>query len=533
MSSTRKAKDASIFHQSRYASSPEFERGLIANLVAKRCALLDAKADRELIWFLQYLSHRPGGMAAVAKDLIAKYPERLQTQAMADAGARPGKLLDAEQVRKIRRQMPEDIAADLILKGEIQCLDGTFVAAKPLDEKADSWMPERGNTPQEIADANQHPEDYPAEWISRICRHDRADDLEKYLCKICLDPAVDLADSPWFFYNLTNTLREYLADFISSKSAGVFTTALGQKVFEVLDYTAFCRGLTLIEGGARLGKSHAGRAWCEQHPGSARFVEVPSGNDDATFFRDLARGLGLGNFLNYKVVQIRERVESVLLTGDILLVMDEAQRLWPQKNLREGFPGRIVWVMTMANAGVPICMISTPQFLVTQKAVEKKGWNSAQLTGRISHYEPLPADLSEADLTGVARAVLPESAAKTLRALAVYARSSARYLAAIDSIAKRARYIAMRAGRNEATADDVASAMRESVIPADTKLHRALDSASKGKPGRITPALEHPAQAAQLTRPPETETSHAREIAPAKVPGSRNRAGNSAPLIVA
>src|SRR5208282_5042242 len=146
------------------------------------------------------------------------------------------------------------------------------------------------------------------------------------------------------------------------------------------------RGLTLMQGEARLGKSFAASFWCGQHPGVARFVEVPTSNDEASFFRALARGLGLGNFLNYKVVQIRERVESVLLTTDILLVLDESQRLWPQRNLREGFPGRIVWVMTMANAGVPICMISTPQFIETQKAVEKAGRNSAQLTGRISHF---------------------------------------------------------------------------------------------------------------------------------------------------
>jgi hypothetical protein len=278
-----------------------------------------------------------------------------------------------------------------------------------------------------------------------------------------------------------------MAAFITAKAA-IFNTAQGQKVFEVLDYTAYCRGLTLIQGEARLGKSHAGRAWVEQHPGSARFVEVPSGNDDVTIFRDLARGLGLGKFLNYKVVQIRERVESILLAGDIVLVLDEAQRLWPQTNFREGYPKRIAWVMTMANAGVPICMISTPQFFVTQKVVEKNGWNSAQLTGRICHYESLPQDLSPDDLMGVAKAVLPEADAQVLRALAVHARSSARYLAAIDSIAKRARYIATRSGRAEATAKDVRKAMQESVIPADTKLHRALESVGNGKLPRIKPA---------------------------------------------
>jgi histone H3/H4 len=192
----------------------------------------------------------------------------------------------------------------------------------------------------------------------------------------------------------------------------------------------------------------------------------------------------LGNFLSYKATEIRDRVESVLLTGNLLLVLDEAHRLWPQRNLRYGFPGRIVWVMTMANAGVPIAMISTPQFIQAQKAIEKNGWNSAQLTGRISHFESLPADLSPEDLMSVAKTILPESNAQSLRALAVYARSSARYLAAIDSIAKRARYIASLDARATVTTEDVRRAMQESVIPADTKLHHAL-AAAGGRPRKI------------------------------------------------
>jgi hypothetical protein len=209
-----------------------------------------------------------------------------------------------------------------------------------------------------------------------------------------------------------------------------------------------------------------------------------------TFFRALARGLGLGNFLQYKANEIRERVESVLRSGDILLVMDEAQRLWPQRNVRYGFPNRIIWVMTMANAGVPIAMVSTPQFIQSQKAIEKTGWNSAQLVGRISHFESLPVDLSPDDLMAVAKSVLPEAGADDLRALAAYACSSLRYLAAIDSISKRARYIAMRDGREAATTDDVRKAMKESVIPADTRLQLALASARKSKAAPIAPAPE-------------------------------------------
>jgi len=539
MSSTRKAKDDSVFHQARYASSPEFERGLIANLVALRCSTLDTVAGRELVWFLQYLSHQAGGVPALARELIGKFPDRLQTPAMVEIGMKPGKNCNAAQVKSVRGEIPHEFASRFPLKGEADFL--SVISHRPYrdDEAASDAALARAMSPAgfEIDEkSNSYPASYPARTFIDLCRAAAESELENYLRELCVNPAIRLASGPWYFPGLIETLREYKSDFIKSKIADVYTTALGQKVFEVLDYTAYCRGLTLIQGEARLGKSHAGRAWCEQHPGTARFVEVPSGNDEVTFFRDLARGLGLGNFLNYKVVQIRERVEYVLRTGDIILVLDEAQRLWPQTNFREGYPKRIAWVMTMANAGVPICMISTPQFFVTQKVVEKNGWNSAQLTGRISHYEPLPLDLSQEDLIGVAKSVLPEASANVLRALAVYARSSARYLAAIDSIAKRSHYIAQLAGRAEATANDVRRAMQESVIPADTKLHRALESVGKGKLAKILPAPVMPITSTETWPAPEPPAeeilpAHSR-LAPIAI-GSRHRAGNPTSLIEA
>ena len=343
MSSTRKAKDNSVFHQSRYASSPEFERGLIANLVAKRCALLDAKADRELIWFIQFLSHQDGGLTGIAKDLLAKFPDRLQTPAMAQIGMKPGRICNADQVKKIREEMPSSFDSRFHLSGEVDFL---YEISRPSFRDKGAALP-KSRLEEKAA---SYPCSYPAQEFITVCHEEAANDLETYLRELCLDPALDLSSGPWYFPGLPSSLREYKAQFIQDKSAGIVTTALGEKVGEVLDYTAYSRGLTLMQGEARLGKSYAARVWCEQHPGLARFVEVSPGNDEASFFRDLARGLGLGNFLNYKVVQIRERVEAILRTGDILLVLDEAQRLWPQRNLREGFPGRIVWVMTMANA---------------------------------------------------------------------------------------------------------------------------------------------------------------------------------------
>jgi AAA domain len=473
MSSTRQAKDRSVFHQNRYASSAEFERGLLANLVAKRCALVESSARRELVWFIQYLSHQEGGLGGLAKLLIEKYPTAVQTKEMAELNLRAGKNCNAEQVKKIRNAMPIR-GEEFLLKGEIGIAD-EFLDAASVGEDVGMALKRQA---QRIQKANSYPSSYPTQLFFDLCRASAERDLEPVLNAICLDPASDLSAGPWYFPNLFDVLREHLKDYSKSRNPA-YTTAIGQKVSEVLDYTAFSGGLTLMQGEARTGKTFAARAWCDQRPGEARFVEVPPGNDDAGFFRALARGLGLGNFLQYKACEIRDRVESVLLTKDILLVLDEAQRLWPQRNLRYGHPHRIVWVMTMANAGVPIAMVATPQFIEIQKAVEKNGWNSRQLIGRIKHYESLPPELSHDDLAGVARAVLPEASDFAVNALATYARNSARYLAAVDSIAGRARYLAMKDGRAVAAPVDVQKAIKESVIPADSQLQKAL-----GNPNR-------------------------------------------------
>ena len=530
MSSTRTAKDSTVYHQSRFASSPEFERGLTANLVAKRCAILEDKADIELIWFVQWLSWQPGGLAKVAKELVGKYASRIITQAMADAGLKSGKICNADLVRKIRVGFE---AGDFLLKGEARHYLHGICRAETL-----SFFDEDDKR-RAIEDAAIHPVSYDSSEFFTKCREAALateNGVEKWLRDLCLNPAIKLSElAPWYFPTLVATLRQAMGGMRESESAGIVTTALGAKVNEVLDYTFFSRGLTLMQGNARLGKTFAARAWCAQRPGQARFVEVPPSNDDATFFRALARGLGLGNFLQYKVTDIRERVESVLLTGDLILVLDEAHRLWPQRNLRYGFPVRINWVMAMANHDVPICCIATPQFIEMQKtAVERGRWNSAQLTGRMMHFETLPAVLSDDDLQAVAKAALPEASPMVLRVLAAYASSSERYLAAIDAIAKRARFLADRFGRPEPTADDVRKAMNESVIPADTKLQRALESGRKAK------LAAGPASGDEL--PPEPmpasgigealdEFSPRREVAPVDLAAPCRRSGAGVALV--
>jgi hypothetical protein len=508
MSSTRHASPGAPLRQERYASSPALERGLIATAVARRCSVLDDPADREFIWALHALSHQAGGLGRIVAGVIGTYGDRFGTAAMRAIGKRAGQNYSAQEVREIRKSMPPEHVEHWPLKGEVYhyFLKEWVQASDQYFRNNDiSWSEQQ----QDQAAAARYPASYPVADLLADCQDcavgEKDASLERFIQTLCLDPSFDLkTDAPWYFAGLVPALRDYVAQRIAQTTAGVVVTTLGRNVYDTLDYTLASRSMTLVEGDARIGKSFAARAWCESHPGQARFVEVPTGNDDTGLFRALARDLGLGSCQQAKLGELRERVESVLLSGDLLLCLDEAHRLWPETNFRYGFPKRVNWLMSMANQGVPICLIGTPQFIARQKASEQlSGWNSAQFMGRLGHYEPLPCELSPEDLMAVAKSVLPEADKTTLRALAAYARTSARYLAAIDAIAKRARYIAARAGRNVAGAADVRRAMQESVIPADSKLVRALNTVEK--PGRRaqrpTPAPELPEQPAPALLP--------------------------------
>jgi hypothetical protein len=205
-------------------------------------------------------------------------------------------------------------------------------------------------------------------------------------------------------------------------------------------------------------------------------VQVPCSNDDIGFFRAIGRALGVSASLQLKASEIRNRIEDVLQSGDLMLVLDESQYCWPQSWQRYAMPMRVNWILqALVNFNVPVALVTTPSFFSAQKRVEDlTGWTSSQLIGRIGHVEKLPDRLGRADLVKVAKALLPAADADTWGALAAYATVSKKNLASIEDIAKRATWLASQDGKQSASAAYVRRAMRESIIPSDTALAESL-----------------------------------------------------------
>ncbi len=490
---TRHAAEDSAFRQEKFMSSPEMQRGLLANCVAARAQALTDPEQRKLIWFLQKLSWEPGGLDKVAAEIMQRWPERFVTESMAALGCEEGRNYSAEEVQRVRREIP------VILSGSNGRRDGEFMLRGESSRRSrtvailDDFLPDddysdrAARLANETAESAAFPECYPASIFIERCRNAAENHFREFLFEsLCLDPAVKLnARTLWYLPRLVETLAELHAEHVAAALGRAPVTEIGATVGETLDYALDERCLVVIDGLARTGKTFSVRQWCDAHPGQSRYVQVPSSNDEISFHRALCDALGLGASRAYKANDLRAKVESVLQSGDLLLVLDEGHYLWPQRNVRQASnPPRINWLLTqLVNMSVPVAIVTTPQFTKSQRAIERNGgWSSEQLIGRISLYKRLPDLLSGADLESVARYWLPAGCEKTMRLLVTYAQSSEKFLQGIAALARRSRFLARKAGRETPSFVEVAEALKESVVPSDEALAAALAGGGKKSP---------------------------------------------------
>lgn len=323
MSSTRRAAPGKPLRQERWSSSPEFDRGILANLTAQRCELLDCVEDRQSIWFIQYMSHVLG-LKNLAVELKARFGDMIGTPTMRKLAA--VKKYDAAQVRMVREELPIGQREAFLLKGEVTLLE---VISKSERSRATPEI-ERALEGYE-SESNQRPDSYPASDFRALCERYCDSQFESDLVSLCNDPKAD-TKGPWYFTELGQCIREMRAAQIEGSRKGKITTEVGRMIDEVLNYTLAAKCLSLTNGRSRIGKSVAVKAWCDAHPHVARYVEVISTNDDIGFFKAIAKSLGLSRAGSWKAADLRQKTEEVLQTGDLIIVFDEAHYLWPNKD---------------------------------------------------------------------------------------------------------------------------------------------------------------------------------------------------------
>ena len=287
-----------------------------------------------------------------------------------------------------------------------------------------------------------------------------------FLARLCLDPKIDVAAASLpGFTNIISALQIYREQFCQSIRSHVAATEPACIVWDALNYAlALGRGsIVLVEGNYRIGKSFSAQAWAQQHIGEARYIQLTSSRDDGCFFRDIARCLGVSASTKIKAAEIRAKIEPTLRTRHMLLILDEAQNIWPKALRPKCTPERAEWLMTaLVNAGVSIALIGPPDFSRLMLNVQRNVpiFGMEQFLGRVRLRKTLPDTLGRADLESIARLLLPSADVPTVLLLVGHALTCKSPAATLETTASRVKYFAGMKSRS-VTFEDAEKAIAE------------------------------------------------------------------------
>jgi len=471
MSTTRRADPDSPLAYGKYMSSPQFTalRPVPANLVLPKALLYRDRKVRELAFFIQGMSIQPGGLTALAEQLVAWFPERCREE-------------ESKRASELR------LWALLAAHNDI----GSVEKKSPSLQRRTAEL------------------------------------LGEFLAELILNPEVSLSpiEAPCF-----DQIGAALDDFKRRHEESVLRdfvmTEAGKVVTETLDQALSMSRMVVVEGNAGTGKSTNSAAWCAARPGQARRISLSGITNRTTFFQKIGAALGFAT-CQRKAQELQAKIEDFFARSKMMLVIDEAHYLFPQTVRVTSSPELVDWIDTaLVNHGVPVALLCTDQFAKLKNRVERQtGWTSEQFMHRVFRYRKLDAKPPLADVQAVTRRLLscawddsrqqwsPTTRACSevaVEALSGYAHTQSIPLAVAASCIDEARLNARKADRAIVIQGDIRAALEEGQIPSDAALVRAFKpTSSERRTNRSVTAigsLAKPSKAYISLRPEENTFS--------------------------
>lgn len=471
---TRHATENSPLAFERHLSSPIYSdrRPIPANIVAEKAIGYRSPADRRLLFFLQALSVKEGGLRAAAADLMGRFPN--------------------------------------VLEGASECLAPAI--AKEFDRRR--WMAYLESATFDDAEMLQTA-------LVELCTNPELD-LEA------------LRGEPGRNSGLLPAIDEYRSQLAAEEKARVVTTSLGVEVCDLLDQAASLGGITITEAPSGSGKTFSAESWCRVHLGDAYFVTLSGITTRTNLMQKIAIALGMAT-CQRKASELQAKIEAFFLRTKALLVIDEAHFLWPQSKRITSNPELIDWIDTLVNMGARIALICTDQFARQKDRVEKQtAWTSDQFKHRVRDHRILDGRATLADLEAVAFHLLSfandaESCSWTRKldgkpdadavGMVVHsANKSELPLSRVRALVERARFFAHdRNGRELVSLRDIISALE-----GQDRSELALNSIPR-PPGRRSDTAADAAVSEALSAPPRTEQMSRLSAVPPAASSRRRR----------
>jgi len=413
---------------------------LLAYKIARRVAEAPNDRWRRLMWYLQAISQEPDGLKAFAQRAIASHFDRLGTPGMHESALRQETVFRGQDLKRIEDEL-DPLESLSRLDGRDRPHDKRRLDWATGEELIKRCMEEASSLPALLAGISRKgPFHYQASWFK---------DLEGAI------------------FDTMESDSERLLQSIAS-------TSISKRIFDALDYLSEAGGLSIIYGSERIGKTAAADAYTRAKPHRARIISLQAASNETSFFHEIGRALGCGWLTGITITHVKNRIAEALSNRDLMLIFDEAHNLFG--TTARGSVRRLEFIRTaFTNQGVPVCLIMTPQFVNRMNSIEKvSDFNFNQLRGRVTEFLKLPDKPTREDLVAVAKHLLPECDANSLRALVEYARGSEYHFQAISKTAAKAQFLAKRDGSISVSFDHVSEAIGQSLF-CDDHFAAAMD----------------------------------------------------------
>lgn len=524
MSSTRHAPDGAPLNQERWASFPAsapIKPTLVAlamdNAERSRNKMIDPKA-LDLAWSLQGLTVTRA-VPAIVEDLLAL--GKVGTKAMRQIGCERPKCVSQCEARRIRQEL-KSVARQCDIPG------GAYKELEKLWDLTGGgclWMIHDDSQTTKALTASESDE------LTKCCERAARQELGNWLVAFCQNPDCYFeVVVPWYFADIIESLRDYMAIVARDAYAHVVTTAVVRTIREALEAARYTKLISILEANQSCGRTFAAQHECTAYPGRFRMVRTPTGNGLGELADAILEAFGSANNRNYKTEEKKKRIRQIASApGAPVLVFNQGQYLFPQTNLRRGHPERLEFVLSLRECGLSICIIADEQFRKNLDATsDYLDWDSAVLEDYVSKHETLDAALTQSELGDIAAAMMPAATRTVCEGIAASAFSNHRGLAFLTVVKGDAVYYARR--RNRAiTSADVAEAYKSAVagyaslikkLPATQRRAAAPPAPDPSDaPARVTQGQKDFAKGEQTSPPTRQQRGNIRAVDNLPVPG--------------
>ena len=439
----------------------------------------------EMLWFIQWKAHQPGGLPKFARELVEEMPEWFATDAMHAVRTKNGNDLTTADKEAAWQAWPPEAKSTLLRK----------VVSYEISEKATACIDyDLNEYDRRLQEAQQG--ELLASALAKVtlthfaegCTEAAKVELPRYLAALCVMKEKPLNGqwfglsygdslSAWFTHNLTGLLFAFMDKHAERECNRLVRTEVFKRCADAFEYALFAKDMVTLEGDPRFGKTVSFDALCRARPGRMRKVTMPPGDTVSDLYKAIADGFLLSVKWDKRLASLREPVEFLLQHSGLGLACDECHFLIPERVTKSTRPERLNrFRASVVDQHVPCVISFTPQYQASIDHMAKlTGYKIEQWLGRPAMEYQLPEAVSDADMMALARHYLGNINTGLLKKIVGRSTGSHTYLKGIQNVATRARFLSDRQGVEQTEAlvesamnDVLPSAMRQ--LPAAAQL---------------------------------------------------------------